>query len=128
MPAKDFYHDTVRNALIQDGWTITHDPYTIPFGIDNVFADLGAERTAVEIKSFLGASGLRDFENALGQYLLDRSLMARVDPHRKLFLAVPVEAYDATFRKPIAEPPIEDFAVALFVFDPLREEILRWMS
>ena len=26
MPAKDIYHDTVKNALIKDGWTITHDP------------------------------------------------------------------------------------------------------
>ncbi|WP_293061752.1 element excision factor XisH family protein [Okeania sp. SIO2B3] len=23
MPAKDFYHDIVKNALIKDGWTIT---------------------------------------------------------------------------------------------------------
>ena len=26
MPVKDIYHDTVKNALIKDGWTITHDP------------------------------------------------------------------------------------------------------
>ncbi len=26
MPARDIYHDTVRNALEKDGWTITHDP------------------------------------------------------------------------------------------------------
>lgn len=26
MPRRDLYHDTVRNALIKDGWTITHDP------------------------------------------------------------------------------------------------------
>jgi len=24
MPAKDIYHDQVKNALIKDGWTITH--------------------------------------------------------------------------------------------------------
>ena len=24
--AKDLYHNAVRNALIKDGWTITHDP------------------------------------------------------------------------------------------------------
>mgnify|MGYP001153314642 CR=1 FL=1 len=23
MPAKDFYHNTVKTALIKDGWTIT---------------------------------------------------------------------------------------------------------
>jgi hypothetical protein len=25
MPAKDIYHDTVKNALIKEGWTITPD-------------------------------------------------------------------------------------------------------
>jgi len=34
MPAKDVYHDRVRAALIRDGWAITHDPYTIPIGLD----------------------------------------------------------------------------------------------
>ena len=24
--AKDIYHDPVKEALIKDGWTITHDP------------------------------------------------------------------------------------------------------
>jgi hypothetical protein len=29
MPAKDIYHDTVKNALIKDGWVITNiRPYT----------------------------------------------------------------------------------------------------
>jgi hypothetical protein len=26
MPAKDTYHDEVKNALIKAGWTITADP------------------------------------------------------------------------------------------------------
>ena len=29
MPARDIYHDCVRNALKKDGWTITHDPLTL---------------------------------------------------------------------------------------------------
>jgi hypothetical protein len=32
MPARDFYHDVVRHALEQDGWTITHDPYFMRIG------------------------------------------------------------------------------------------------
>ncbi len=44
MPAKDLYHDNVRHALVKDGWTITHDPYTLTFGQKSVFVDLGAER------------------------------------------------------------------------------------
>lgn len=138
MPAKDTFHDAVKTALIRDGWTITHDPYTIVFGQDNLFADLGAERTlaaerggeriAVEVKSFLGASGLRDFELALGQFLLYRTLIGRTEPERTLFLAVPVEAFETIFQRPIVGPPIEEYRVAYLVFDPGRQEILRWMK
>ncbi|MCI0378509.1 MAG: hypothetical protein L0215_12945 [Gemmataceae bacterium] len=52
MPARDLYHGAVKNALIKDGWTITHDPFTLSFGarnkvLDSVFAEPIA-RPAVE--------------------------------------------------------------------------------
>ena len=63
MPAKDIYHDTVKKALIKDGWTITHDPLRLGWGTDLLYVDLGAERLltatkkdekiAVEVKSFV---------------------------------------------------------------------------
>ncbi|NES81813.1 MAG: hypothetical protein F6K10_10645 [Moorea sp. SIO2B7] len=28
MAAHDIYHQSVKNALIKDGWIITHDPFT----------------------------------------------------------------------------------------------------
>src|SRR5438445_5017167 len=99
MPAKDTYHDEFKNALGKDGWIITHDPYTLTFGGKDVFVDLAAERIiaaekgrdkiASEIKSFRGASDIRDLELALGQFVFYRSLMARFEPERKLYLAVP---------------------------------------
>jgi len=79
MPAKDIYHDTVRNALLKDGWTITDDPLRLVYGRQDVFVDLGAEKLiaaekgsrkiAVEIKSFSGRSEVADLEKALGQYI-----------------------------------------------------------
>jgi len=110
MPAPDIYHHVVKNALIKDGWTITHDSYTLTFGQRNVFVDLGAERLvaaernqekiAVEIKSFHGASDVRDLEMALGQYVFYRSLLARFEPGRKLFLAVPYSIFVSTLDEP----------------------------
>jgi hypothetical protein len=32
MPAKDIYHDHVKEALEKDGWTITDDPYKLEYG------------------------------------------------------------------------------------------------
>jgi hypothetical protein len=43
-PAKDFYHDTVKIALIKDGWTITDDPLSLKIGDRNASVDLGAEK------------------------------------------------------------------------------------
>lgn len=98
MPAKDVYHNVVKNALIKDGWRITHDPLRLKWGIKDMYVDLGAERIfsaekagqkiAVEVKSFVGASDMNDLENALGQYLVYRSVIARTEPDRKLYLAI----------------------------------------
>lgn len=136
MPAADVYHNVVKNALIKDGWTITHDPYTLTFGQRNVFVDLGAERLvaaekgqekiAVEIKSFLGASDVRDLEMAIGQYVFYRSLLARLEPERKLFLAVPYSVLVSTLDEPIARPVIDDLAIACLAFDPHQEVIIKW--
>lgn len=138
MPATDLYHNSVKNALIKDGWTITHDPYTLTFGQKNVFVDLGAERVvaaekgqekiAVEIKSFQGASDIRDVEMALGQYVFYRSLLTRFEPERKLFLAVPYSVFVSTLEEPIVRPVIEDVAVACIAFDPQQEVIVKWTT
>jgi hypothetical protein len=138
MPATDTYHDAVKNALVKDGWTITHDPYTLAFGQKNVFVDLGAERVlaaekgqekiAVEIKSFQGASDVRDLEMAIGQYVFYRALLSRFEPERKLFLAVPYSVFVSTLDEPIARPVLEDLAIACIAFDPQQEVIVKWTT
>ena len=107
MPARDIYHDTVKNALIKDGWTITHDPLTLKLGSSQLFVDLGAEQVigaekglrkiAVEIKTFRGSSDMRDLEQAIGQYVLYRIFLRRVEPDRELYLAVPQDVVEKVF-------------------------------
>jgi len=92
MAAKDIYHDKAKNALIKDGWKITHDPLRLSWGSKDMYVDLGAEqilaaersgqKIAVEVKSFVGLSEMEDTEKALGQYLLYRSVLARTEPGR----------------------------------------------
>ncbi|MBI4769653.1 MAG: XisH family protein [Chloroflexi bacterium] len=137
MPARDIYHDKLKNALITDGWEITHDPYTLTFGLRDVFVDLGAERIlaaekgsqkiAVEIKSFRGASDIRDLEMALGQYVFYRALLKRYEPERRLFLAVPDSVFVSTLDEAIARPVLDDLGVSLIAFDPRQEVIVRWI-
>ena len=79
--AKDIYHQTVRNALEKEGWTITHDPFRIPkrvigakleidLGLEKVIvAEKDTEKIVVEVKSFLKTSLVHEFHSVLGQYL-----------------------------------------------------------
>jgi len=136
MPAKDTYHDAVKNALIKDGWTITHDPLKLKWGINNMYVDLGAERLvaaekggqqiAVEIKSFVGLSEINDLENAMGKYVVYHSVMTRTEPNRVLYLAVHQEAFSDVFEDPLGKLLLEDYGVRLIVFDSQKEEILKW--
>ena len=136
MPACDRDHDAVKGALVRDGWTITHDPYRIGVAEEKLFVDLGAERAiaaergderiAIEIKSFLGPSDMRDFQQALGQYLVYKLLMSDLDPERTLFLAVPEDVYQTAFHSAIVQPVIEGYRVRLVVFRADEERIVRW--
>ncbi len=124
------------NALISDGWTITHDPLTLSIGQHNLYVDLGAqrmlaaergdERIAVEVKSFVGRSEVADFHLAVGQYLVYLRLLAQQEPERTLYLAVPVGAYDGIFRTALGAVATEDYKVKLIVYDLKREVIERW--
>ena len=51
MPAKDFYHDPVKNALVKDGWTITNDPLRLKWGVRELFVDLGLTKTGLFVVS-----------------------------------------------------------------------------
>ncbi len=38
--AKDIFHDIVKTALQKDGWTITHDPYRLRYGVADVYFEI----------------------------------------------------------------------------------------
>jgi len=137
MPARDTCHDSIKNALIKDGWTITHDPLRLQWGVKDMYVDLGAEKIvaaekagrqiAVEIKSFGGASEINDIQNALGQYMVYRSVMARTEPDRTLYLAVHKEVFLDVFEEPLGHLLRDDYQVLLIVFDEQAEVILKWI-
>lgn len=139
MPAKDVYHETVRNALIADGWTITHDPFTLEMDAgENLYVDLGAERLlaaekgiekiAVEIKSFISFSPFSDFHNALGQYLSYKWLLEETDPERKLYLAVPAEKQKWFEQKLLPRKAVLKLPLRLIYFDDETETITTWTN
>lgn len=139
MPAKNIYHDAVVAALVADGWTITADPLYLTVEDRKLFVDLGAERNtlaaergdekiAVEIQSFVGGSPVRDFQEALGQYAMYRVILARQQPDRPLFLAVPQAVYDGILSETLGQMVLTDLNVRVLVFEPARREVVRWIS
>lgn len=135
--ARDKYHQHVREALEKDGWKITHDPYKVLIGRRKGYIDLGAEiiaaekgvkKIAVEIKSFLGASDLYQFEDALGQFLLYLPALSKKEPERVLFLAVPEFFYENFFDDPFFTEVAEMYKLRMLVFDEKTKMILKWIE
>ncbi len=138
MPALDQFHQAVLNALIKDGWTVTDDPLTLKVGADRIHIDLAAERMiraekgvrkiAVEIKTFVGASKIADFEDALGQYVLYRMALRRVEPDRELYLAVPQPIVVNQFQsRELWKAFFTDENGKVLGYDPEKEEITLWL-
>lgn len=138
MSRRDAMHEACKNALIKSGWTITHDPYMLRRGRQNLFIDMGAEvplaaekegqKIAVEVKSLVGSREMAEFERALGQYVLYRSLMQRVDPQRVLFLAILKPAFEEHFDNVEGLALIADENLKLIVFERKTEEIVQWIK
>ena len=136
MSARDKVHYQVVNALVKDGWTITHDPLNVRWKKRRLKVDLGAERLlaaqkgaemiAVEIKSFIGKNDLDDLYQALGQFILYRKALKKVEPRRTLFLALDVNAYREAFGDEDGESLRAEEGVKLLVFDIATEEIVLW--
>ena len=136
--ARDLFHNQVKTALIKDGWTITHDPYSIKISeAIKIQIDLGAENTiaaqrdqekiAVEIKSFITDSDISEFHGALGQYLNYLQALELKDPERILYLAVPMDTYTEFFRIPFIQLSLKKYEINLIVYNPSKEDIEQWI-
>jgi hypothetical protein len=139
MPARNIHHDAVVHALTADGWTVTHDPLTVSYGGRDLFVDLAAERVllaaekanrriAVEIRSFLSPSPIRDLEEAVGQYDIYRTVLSETEPERLLYLALPRRAHDILFTERFGQLILARLKLHLLVFDEREEKIIQWID
>lgn len=138
MPRRDLYHHVVVGALEREGWKITDDPLILSYGKKDLFVDLGAEqilgavkgdrRIAVEIKSFISASDVFDLELAIGQYNVYRDVLAEVDPDRTIYLAVPLHAYENTFKDQLGQLVMKRQRLNIIVFGESPKEELQWIT
>jgi hypothetical protein len=149
MPQKDTSHNIIKQALINDGWEITDDPYVINYGRLFLYIDLGATSVsgaaqrsggviigaqrddssiAIEIKEFRGPSLVADLQQAVGQYVMYQLLLKRTDPERQLYLAITSSVYERLFNQTIARIMVEDVPLWLVIIDTEQLEIKQWIQ
>jgi tetratricopeptide (TPR) repeat protein len=138
MSRRDAIHFEVRDALIHDGWTITDDPFHLDYLTDELQVDLGTERLiaatrgiqriAVEIKSFAGKSILTDAQQAIGQYIFYRSLLAEQEPHRRIYLALSEEAASLIDLHPAIGLVLAKQQIGLIVVNITSREVVEWRT
>lgn len=139
MPARNIYHAAVVQALVTDGWTVTHDPLTLSYGGKDLYVDLGAERRAiaaekgaqriaVEVQSFLSPSPVRDLQEAVGQFEVYRAVLAETEPERSLYLAVPRAVHATLLAEPFGQLIVTRLQLRLLVFDEERERVVQWIN
>ena len=141
MAAKDKFHLNIKTALINDGWTITHDPYEIKdkrLVSKSLEIDLAAEKIlaaekekekiAVEVKSLISDSIIYEFHGVSGQYLNYKVALETIEPERVLYIAIPEQGYKRLLREGITKLSIERFSLKLIIFDIDNQTIIEWKS
>jgi hypothetical protein len=136
--AKDIIHNPVKKAIEKGGWTITNDQYTVQYAEFIMYADLAAERLiaaqrgkekiAVEIKSFISRSAVQDVRDALGQYIMYRTYLTRIESDRKLYLAISTKTYHDVFSLKAVQLLVQQFTIAIIVVNIEQEEVVAWIE
>jgi hypothetical protein len=57
-----------------------------------------------------------------------QSVLDNLEPERKLFLAIPGEAYDGIVSEQLGRLTLARITPRLLVFDPAGRRVVRWIS
>lgn len=137
--ARDIFHNLVKEALEQDNWLITHDPYALLSRKEGgLSTDLGAEKVivaerdkekiAVEVKSFVHISILHDFLLAVGQYFVYSKILAKNDAERTLFVALPDFVYYRIIKYSWANDVISNLDMKFILYNTNLKIITEWIK
>lgn len=136
--ARDLIHNIVKNALINDGWNITHDPYPVKIGGFDMEIDLGAEnlvaaeregeKIAIEVKTFAGLSKVYDFHLAVGQFIDYRIALKTKEPERILYVGITDIVYEEIFQLPFPQMVIQEIGMKIIVVNPELNTVVKWIK
>ncbi len=124
MPAKDHYHDTVKRALVKDGWTIDHEQVLFVIADRHVWIDIQASKATelviilIEVKGFEGPSQVEQLIDAVGKYVVYRTVIDDAGGENiELYLAIPEKASRGVLQERIGIIVRQQAQLKLLVFD-----------
>jgi len=136
--ARDKFHEEVRYALEKEGWSITDDPLYIKVGQIPVHIDLGAEKLigaerngqkiAVEVKTFGRASFITALHEAVGKYIVYRTVLKHIKSDRILYLALPTDTYAEYGDEPIVKSIFSEYEFKILLYEPIHQIITSWIN
>jgi hypothetical protein len=135
--AKDIFHETVKEALVADGWKITDDPFRVAVGRRMAFIDLAAkelftalrdeQEIIVEVKSFVSPSLLEDLYKAVGQYTVYRLALIRQGTTLPLYLAISADTWKLILAEQV-DVFFQDLSIRLLIFNVETKRVNQWIS
>ncbi len=137
--ARDIFHTLVRDALENEGWIITHDPFPLhhrkegglqtDIGAEKIItAEKGKSRIAVEVKSFVHISILHDFLLAVGQFYVYRKILMISNSERTLYVALPDFVFSRIIKFEWAKEVIHDLNMKFILYNTNQKSITTWIE
>jgi hypothetical protein len=136
--ARYIFHENVKKALTKEGWIITNDPLSFKVGNVSVQIDLGAERLiaaergadkiAIEIKTFGSLSFITALYEAVGKYIIYRNILALRQPERILYLAIPENIYTRFFEEQVIQKTMQEEKFKLVIYNQVTQIITQWIT
>ena len=71
---------------------------------------------------------MRDFQEAVGQFVVYRALLSQVEPDRSLFLGVSTRVYDSVLSEPLGQLVAAEVRLRVLVFGPHQQKVIRWIN
>ncbi|MEO1290639.1 MAG: element excision factor XisH family protein [Chloroflexota bacterium] len=96
--------------------------------IDLLVSNSSNEILLIEIKTFGSSSFIEDLANAIGKYMLYSAILEYVGLDYKLYLVLPIQAYDILQKEDIGEIVLGQLKMSLVVYDPKLEVITQWIK
>ena len=100
----------------------------VDLGVERIIGvEKGKEKIAVEIKSFTSDSTIHAYYEALGQYIFYSDLLEFKESDRKLYLAIPTDAYERLQENDLIKMSLDWRSIRLVLINIKENRIVKWI-